>query len=58
MNMEFKKDDKVINTIRSLAMDIVQKANSGHPGTAMVLAPLAYTLYSFYEVQSVKSGMG
>ena len=46
MNMEFKKDDKVINTIRSLAMDIVQKANSGHPGTAMALAPLAYTLYN------------
>jgi transketolase len=35
-----------INTIRTLAMDAVQKANSGHPGTAMALAPLAYTLFT------------
>jgi transketolase len=34
-----------IDTIRVLAMDAVQKANAGHPGTAMALAPLAYTLY-------------
>ncbi len=34
-----------IDTIRALAMDAVQKAQSGHPGTAMALAPLAYTLY-------------
>lgn len=34
-----------IDTIRGLAMDAVQKADSGHPGTAMALAPLAYTLY-------------
>ena len=34
-----------INTIRTLSMDAVQKANSGHPGTAMALAPLAYLLY-------------
>jgi transketolase len=34
-----------IDTIRGLAMDAVQQANSGHPGTAMALAPLAYTLY-------------
>ncbi len=34
-----------IDTIRGLAMDSVQKANAGHPGTAMALAPLAYTLY-------------
>ncbi len=34
-----------IDTIRGLAMDAVQKANAGHPGTAMALAPLAYTLY-------------
>jgi transketolase len=34
-----------INTIRGLAMDAVQKANAGHPGTAMALAPLGYTLY-------------
>jgi transketolase len=34
-----------INTIRTLAMDAVQKAGIGHPGTAMALAPLAYLLY-------------
>ena len=34
-----------IDTIRGLSMDAVQKANAGHPGTAMALAPLAYTLY-------------
>ncbi len=34
-----------IDTIRALSMDAVQKANAGHPGTAMALAPLAYTLF-------------
>jgi transketolase len=34
-----------INTIRTLAMDAVQKAKSGHPGTPMALAPVAYTLW-------------
>jgi transketolase len=34
-----------INTIRTLSMDAVQKANSGHPGTPMALAPVAYTLW-------------
>jgi transketolase len=34
-----------IDTIRGLAMDAVQQANAGHPGTAMALAPLAYTLF-------------
>ncbi len=36
---------QIINTIRTLSMDAVQKANSGHPGTPMALAPLAYTLW-------------
>jgi transketolase len=35
-----------INTIRTLAMDAVQAANSGHPGTPMALAPLAYVLWT------------
>ena len=35
-----------INTIRTLAMDAVQKADSGHPGTPMALAPLGYRLYT------------
>jgi transketolase len=39
-------DELCINTIRTLSMDAVQKANSGHPGTPMALAPLAYVLYT------------
>src|ERR1051326_7733192 len=38
-------DQLCINTIRTLAMDAVQQANSGHPGTPMALAPVAYTLW-------------
>jgi transketolase len=39
-------DNLCINTIRTLAMDAVQKADSGHPGTPMALAPLAYVLWT------------
>ena len=39
-------DQLAINTIRTLAMDAVQKAESGHPGTPMALAPVAYTLWN------------
>ena len=35
-----------INTIRTLSMDAVEQANSGHPGTPMALAPIAYLLYT------------
>ena len=35
-----------INTIRTLSMDAVQQAQSGHPGTPMALAPLIYTLWN------------
>ncbi len=38
-------DTLAIDTIRTLSMDAVQKANSGHPGTPMALAPVAYTLW-------------
>lgn len=38
-------DDLCVNTIRTLAMDAVQQANSGHPGTPMALAPVAYSLW-------------
>ena len=34
-----------INTIRTLSMDGVQAANSGHPGTPMAMAPVAYCLW-------------
>src|SRR5664280_3921783 len=38
-------DELCINTIRTLSMDAVQQAESGHPGTPMALAPVAYTLW-------------
>ncbi|HEV2993283.1 MAG TPA: transketolase [Acidimicrobiia bacterium] len=39
-------DERSINVIRGLAMDAVQRANSGHPGTPMALAPLAHVLFT------------
>ncbi|MCP4397233.1 MAG: transketolase [bacterium] len=39
-------DNLCINTIRTLAMDGVQKANSGHPGAPMGMAPMAYTIWT------------
>ena len=38
-------DDQAVTTCRVLAMDAVQKVGNGHPGTAMSLAPVAYTLF-------------
>jgi transketolase len=38
-------DELSVNTIRTLTIDAVQKANSGHPGTPMGMAPVAYTLW-------------
>ena len=38
-------DERAVDVARALAMDAVQKANSGHPGTPMALAPLAHTLF-------------
>ena len=38
-------DDKAVTAARALAMDAVQKVGNGHPGTAMALAPVAYTLF-------------
>jgi transketolase len=45
MNKANDLDTTCINTIRTLAMDAVQAANSGHPGTPMALAPVAYWLW-------------
>lgn len=42
---DFKLEELAINTIRTLSMDAVQAANSGHPGTPMALAPVAYTIW-------------
>lgn len=39
-------DQPAIDTIRTLSMDAVQKANSGHPGAPMGMAPMAYTLWT------------
>jgi transketolase len=41
-----KLEQRCINVIRGFAMDAPQRANSGHPGTAMALAPLAHVLFS------------
>ncbi|HJZ08923.1 MAG TPA: hypothetical protein VJ283_12630, partial [Trebonia sp.] len=38
-------DKRAVDLIRVLAMDAVQKSGSGHPGTAMSLAPAAYVLF-------------
>jgi transketolase len=47
MNTERHDLDRLcIDTIRTLSMDAVQRANSGHPGTPMALAPLAYTIFT------------
>ncbi len=43
--MQNSIEQQSINTIRTLAMDAVQAANSGHPGTAMAMAPVVYTLW-------------
>ena len=39
-------DQLCVNTIRTLSMDAVQAANSGHPGTPMAMAPVAYLLWN------------
>jgi transketolase len=39
-------DQLCINTVRTLSIDAVQQANSGHPGTPMALAPLVYTIWN------------
>ena len=44
-NMWSQEDDKTVTIARALAMDSVQKVGNGHPGTAMALAPVAYTLF-------------
>ena len=43
---ESSPQTRTIDVVRGLSMDAPQKANSGHPGTAMALAPLAYALYA------------
>jgi len=47
-----------INTIRTLSMDAVEKANSGHPGTPMALAPVVYACGSAFcaSTPTIRSG--
>ena len=45
MSNDLASDRLAINTIRTLAMDAVQQANSGHPGTPMAMAPVVYDLW-------------
>ena len=47
--------DQIANTIRGLTMDAVQKANSGHPGAPMGLAPAAYVLFKRFLKHNPKN---
>ncbi len=44
--MTVQADQLAINTIRTLSIDAIEKANSGHPGLPMGAAPMAYTLWT------------
>jgi transketolase len=46
--MNQKLDQLCVNTIRFLAVDMVQKANSGHPGLPLDVAPMAYILWDCF----------
>ncbi len=48
-------DQLTVNTIRTLCMDAVQKANSGHPGAPMGLAPAAYVLFKRFLKHNPKN---
>ena len=48
-------DQLCINTIRTLSMDAVQKAHSGHPGTPMALAPVAYAVWNQFLRQNPRN---
>ncbi|GAB2025662.1 transketolase [Lactovum odontotermitis] len=55
-NMFDYTDQLAVNTIRTLSMDMIQKANSGHPGLPMGSAPMAYVLWSKFLNVNPKSG--
>ena len=52
---EMNPDQLTVTTIRTLCMDAVQKANSGHPGAPMGLAPAAYTLFKYFLKHNPKN---
>ncbi|WP_428835849.1 hypothetical protein [Streptomyces bottropensis] len=49
-------DQRAVDTARILAADAVQKVGNGHPGTAMSLAPAAYTLFQGERSAAVRQG--
>jgi hypothetical protein len=51
-------DQLCINTIRTLSMDAVEQAKSGHPGTPMALAPLVYTLWNPAPLKELQRKFG
>jgi transketolase len=52
---EMSVEELSINTIRTLSMDAIQKANSGHPGAPMALAPLAYLTWTRFMKHNPKN---
>lgn len=52
--MSTQIEQKAINTIRTLSIDAIEKANSGHPGLPMGAAPMAYTLFTDFMTHNPK----
>ena len=48
------QDEKSINSIRCLLLDEIQKANSGHPGMALDIAPAMYVLFKYHLIADPK----
>ncbi|KKF46307.1 transketolase, partial [Streptococcus uberis] len=48
-------DQLAVNTVRTLSMDAIQKANSGHPGLPMGAAPMAYVLWNRFMTVNPKT---
>lgn len=55
MNNTVSVEQLSINTIRTLSIDMIEKANSGHPGLPMGAAPMAYVLWTEYMNHNPKT---